>query len=548
MPRRGVNRSRRGLMVAAISLAILAGLVLASWFFYVVSVHASAGNSDGATVVLEGRSFAAGHLTLKGWALSLDSFWLLDVLFYAIFVAIDGLRGADLNLVPAVIAALVLLVSLRLATLGRRREGAGAAALTVIAIIGLPTTFFASQLLQGPLHVATALWCLAAFLLLRHGRMDWRFWLAAVLFATAMVSDLQALFFGVVPVAMAGAAQMIRRRKVAAGVVPIAAAVASGVIAVVIRAIGDAVGTFYVNSPQQAVTHSQMFANVGLVLSYGTKLLGVGLPGLVSPATPKHLEDAHYVAVLVIAVAVLYAIGRLLMGLVGGPAVLAPQIEEPELPGTQRYPTPGADFLDDVLLLAGMADVAIFIDLTQGAAYPYARYLTAAVIFAAILTGRILGRFIDSLAPGWWRRGLAVLGAVIIAAFAAGIADGINSPAPAQPAAALASFLEQHHLKVGLGDYWSSSIVTVESQGKVVVRPVVTNLQGQLLAYPRNSEPSWFNHVGFQFFVFQPPTPFGGANQNAAELTFGKPAQIYNVDGYIVLVWAAPHQLPPGQA
>ena len=535
-------------MIAALSVAILGGLALTSWFFYVLSVHASAGNSDGATVVLEGQSFAAGHLTLKGWALSLDSFWLLDVLFYAAFVAIDGLRGAYLNLVPAVIAALVLLVALRLATLGRRREGTAAAALSVIAIIGLPTTFFASQLLQGPLHVATALWCLVAFLLLRHGRVDWRFWLAAVLFATAMVSDLQALFFGVVPLAMAGAAQMIRRRSAAAGVVPVAAAVVSGVIALVIRAIGDLIGTFYINSPQEAVTHSQLFSNVGLALSYGTKLLGVGLPGLVSPATPQHLEDAHYVAVLVIAVVVLYTIGRLLMGLVGGPAVLGPQMEEPALPGTQRYPALGAEFLDDVLLLAGMADVAIFIDLTQSAAYPYARYLTAAVIFAAILTGRILGRFVDGLAPGWWRRGLAVLGVALIAAFAAGISDGINSPPPVQPAAALATFLEQHHLKIGLGDYWSSSIVTLESHGKVVVRPVVTNLQGQLLAYPRNSQPSWFNNVGFQFFVFQPPNPFGGANQNAAELTFGKPAHIYTADGYIVLVWAAPHHLPPGQA
>src|SRR5580704_13729438 len=48
------------------------------------SQHAFLGNSDGATVVLEGQSMSHGNAVLGGWDLSLDSFWSLDVVFYAL--------------------------------------------------------------------------------------------------------------------------------------------------------------------------------------------------------------------------------------------------------------------------------------------------------------------------------------------------------------------------------------------------------------------------------------------------------------------------------
>jgi hypothetical protein len=45
------------------------------------------------TVVLEGQSTSAGHLTVHGWALSLDSFWTVDVLFNALVVLVAGFAG-----------------------------------------------------------------------------------------------------------------------------------------------------------------------------------------------------------------------------------------------------------------------------------------------------------------------------------------------------------------------------------------------------------------------------------------------------------------------
>src|ERR1700722_10838730 len=54
---------------------VLIGLPALVALFYVASVHSLAGDSDGATVVLEGQAMSGGHVMLHGWALSLDSFW-----------------------------------------------------------------------------------------------------------------------------------------------------------------------------------------------------------------------------------------------------------------------------------------------------------------------------------------------------------------------------------------------------------------------------------------------------------------------------------------
>ena len=71
-----------------ISVIVVGAAVWA--LFYVASRHAVAGNSDGATVILEGQSMQSGNLGLAGWSLSWDSFWSIDAIFYAFAVAISS--------------------------------------------------------------------------------------------------------------------------------------------------------------------------------------------------------------------------------------------------------------------------------------------------------------------------------------------------------------------------------------------------------------------------------------------------------------------------
>ncbi len=544
-PSRSIGRALRALA----ALAAFVGLVV---LLDAISRHAVPGNSDGATVILEGQTFAHGNLMLRGWALSLDSFWLLDVLFYALFVAVVGIRPELLNLVPAVIAALVVVVSVRLATIGARRGPAIAAAVCVIGLLALPTQLLAYFFLQGPLHVATALWCLVAFLLLRRLRFGIAFGVAVILLATAMDSDLQALFFGSVPIGLAGLALMLRRRSLRPGHVPVIAALASGVLGFALREGARAIGTFYVNSPLNTLSRGEIPLNLHAVLHYTANLLGVGRSTAVTGGNAVWFENLHVIGLALFALGALAALVRVVLGMLGGD--LAGPSPEPlgrrSLTSRVLAPAEGSDldaasdaFLDDTLLGALIASGLIFIALTQQAIWPYARYLTTAVIFGAILAARLVARVLE----GERRRGVWMAvggaGAVVVALFAGSVAVNLRRPLPPQYAAGLATFLEQHHLSVGLGDYWSSSITTVESGGAVKIRPVIAGVNGRLIPYVRNSRPTWFTGR-YQFFVFEPPTPFGNANQTAAELTFGKPAQIYAIPGYIILVWSTPHALP----
>ena len=157
------------------------GAAALSVWLYVISVHANSAvvTSDGATVVLQGKSVASGNFVLQGWNLSFDSWWTLDVVFYALATAFVGVSHELLFAVPAVIAALVVMAGVLMARLGHRGAAALAGSATVLAVLALPTHVFAYYFLSRPVHVSTALYALAAFLGLRQSRFGWG-WLVAL--------------------------------------------------------------------------------------------------------------------------------------------------------------------------------------------------------------------------------------------------------------------------------------------------------------------------------------------------------------------------------
>src|ERR1700685_3049257 len=160
---RTAEKSRRTTHRLAMIVILPAAFAALVTVLYVISAHAFSASSDGATVVLEGQAMSAGHLRLGGWSLSLDSFWLVDALFYAVVELFTGVRSVTLYLVPAIIAALVITVGAWLAGWDRRGAGRVAAAATVVALLAFPSFALSNVFLQGALHVGTVLWCLIAF-------------------------------------------------------------------------------------------------------------------------------------------------------------------------------------------------------------------------------------------------------------------------------------------------------------------------------------------------------------------------------------------------
>ena len=491
--------------------------------FYVASYHAFIPNSDGATVVLEGQSMSTGNLLLHHWALSLDSFWTVDAPFYMVAVLMAGVRPLLLHLVPAVIAALVVVTGSLLARQGRRGLPGIAAVATVVALLGLPSHVLSVFFLQGPLHVGTVLWCLLAFAGLRRGRLGWGWVAAVVLFAASALGDFQMVALGMIPALIGGVLAMARARNWRRGITTAMAPVVGFVLAAVVRVVANALGTFTVARPNPMAPPSQILPNIGRVATWGAHLLGLGGGVFGSGGSPAPLAAVHALGVVVVVGGVSWAA----IGLVRGVRPGHPLPIDP----TEQWR------LDDLLVLAFVADLVVFVVFTTGNDANYSRYLTAGVVFGSILAGRALGHLLETAKSSWIRRAIGVLGLGVLAAFATGIGFNLTSAVPTAPYEALGQFLESHHLDRGIGDYWSASITTVATSGSVAVRPVVADPANRLVRYERQSTATWYEGQSFQFLVYDTALPWGGVSSTSAAATFGPVFHTYDVGTYRVLVW-----------
>ncbi len=515
----------------AVGLVVLVGLL------YLSSVHSSPGSSDGATVILEGQAMSGGNFMLNHWALSLDSFWLVDVLAYAVAVLIGGVHPQLLHLVPSLVAVGVICVSAWIAQRGRDGWAGVAAAAAVVVMLGLPTHAFAEFFLMGPLHVTTTLWCLVAFIALRKERFGWGWLLATGILAAGMLGDLQTAALGVAPVALAGIVAMLRMRSWRTGAPALSAAIGSVALAEAVRRIARLIGTFTIGSANPRASLHQMLLNLHHVVTYGAALEGVGYHPFGDEAVPPVLEAAHGVGLTLGVLAVVMGVFSLVWSSAIGQ-------DGARTAGAGSRDSRESLWLEDVLVFAFFGGCAVFIWLSVTAEGAFARYLTSAVIFGSILAGRLVGKIAERarLAPP--RALLAGAGLLVTVGYAATFVSTLTVAVPKQSAVRLADYLEAHHLTRGVGDYWSASIVTVESANAVVIRPVVSLAGGHHLArYMRQTSSTWYGG-GFEFLVYNAAVPWGSVGSKSAAASFGPPQHVAVVGTYYVLTWAHDLAIP----
>ncbi len=525
------RRWRRQLLAAA---GVAAGVVALTALLYAVSHHAFAGDSDGATVVLEGQSMSAGHVALHGWALSVDSFWAVDALFYTVGVLLIGVRSALLHLVPAFIASLVVLFGVLIAREGRRGGAAIAAGVTVVALLGLPGHLLSYFYLRGPLHVGTTLWCLVAFYCLRRGRFDSRWTVAVVLLAAGLLGDFQIVALGIAPVFVAGLVAMRRARDWRSGAPMIAATAASIILAVVVRKVAEIFGTFSIGKLQQGASAAQMVRNLKNLATGAVHMFGVGGGAFGAGGVPKALEAVHVIGLVVVIGALLAAVVRLILGIWRGQDVPGGD------PGTRTARDQTNDWvLDDLLLFGFVGGAIVFIALSSTDGFEFDRYMTSAVIFGSVLGARLVGQIAERIDSATVLRTGALVGLGVLAAFSAGTFYEVTAPTPVGDFAQVSKFLEAHHLDNGIGDYDDASIITVATDGEVTVRPVTGDSEERIVRYQRQSSASWYAGQSFEFLLYNSQIP-GSFDAVTASLTFGAPLRTYVVGGYRVLTWSHP--------
>ena len=129
-------------------------------------------------------------------------------------------------------------------------------------------------------------------------------------------------------------------------------------------------------------------------------------------------------------------------------------------------------------------------------------------------------------------------GLAVLLGYLGGLEHGVVQPAAPPDGSQVASWLEAHHLRYGLGGYWQSSIVTVDTGGQVKVRAVVGITAME--PYLWSAKPSWYDPAAQQAnFVVLDSTPGYLYWEPRAVIAkvFGRPAHEYNVGPFTVMVW-----------
>jgi hypothetical protein len=514
---------KRAAVRASVAFALLAVSVGSVALLDVIVRSVAIGDSDGATVVLEGQTMGAGHLLLPAWSLSLDSFWSIDAAFYSVAVHFFGVRGDLIFLVPAVIAAAVILVAATMAMDRRISLAAGAGALATIGVLALPSRAFAIYFVEGPYHVGTTLWCLLAFALLARNTFDWRWGLAVVILAAGLLGDFQTVLLGEAPILATCLVATWCGRRWRAALPLLAAPVASAVLAYAVRRVAVAAGTFSIAPANPFASGHQVIHNFLHFPRFFEALLGI--TGAFGPTgLPVGFEIVNILRVVLV---------------LGGPLVVFVIIcRRVWAARTAPRPPTRSELLSCLICFAFVCGLITFVIFPIISTPAYARYLNGALIFGAVLGGRVItiatsGRY-AKLA-----RSVAAGVVVMVALFAVGVAFEVRGPRPVQPATQLGNFLVAHHLRHGVGAYWSAAITTVESGGAVQVRPVIEH-GTRLVRYEKNSDSLWYAGVQFNYVVYNALAPWGGVSKQSAIATWGRPSTVHVVGPYRVLVYAHP--------
>jgi hypothetical protein len=520
-PKRNITATPR-CVGSAIAACVVAGTALIV-LLYATSIHSAAGRSDKATTILAGQSIGAGNLLLHGWTLPPGNYWTSDAMFYALFVRIFGLRPGLLFAEPAVVAALTVAVGVGIACERRRGTAAVLGSFTVVLLLVFATPAMALWFVGNGFHIATVLYALLAFLLLRGETFGWRWAAASLLLAFGFIGDLELVGFAAAPLLIGGLFAILRDRRWRSGVAQVSAAVVGTVAGEVVLRLATTVGSFKPTAPLPRANSAQMLTNLGHVFTYGAGLLGITNGRFGTAGVPIALLAVHAAGGL-LTVACLVAAG----------VRLVVEIARGNRRGDAAIARADLWRLDDLLLVATVGSAAPFV-LLAGPNGLGIHFLAPAVVFASVLTGRTVARFWPALPAGLLRRGVAALGVAVSLAYVAGLSYELSLPTPVQPQSPLVSWLQAHDLRNGLASYWTAAITTVESGGSVIVRPIGVNIHGHVRRMLSQSADDWYAGQHFQFYVGDSPP--ATLDFETAEWTWGRPLHVYRVGSYWVLVW-----------
>jgi hypothetical protein len=470
-------------------------------------VHSDSASASGPET-LQAWEMLHGNLLLRGWGLSDVSFYTTELPEYMLVELIRGLSGDVVHVAAALTYTLMVLLAGLLAK-GRATGREGLVRLLIaVGIMLAPSLAVGTRiLLAGPDHTGTQVPLLLIWLVL--DRVRWRWWLpvlVGVMLAWAQIADLLVLYEGVLPLIVVCVVRMYRRRGPLAGQMYelslVAGALCSVVAAKLTVTLIQHVGGFAVRTPvARFATASEFSAEFWpkaqkMLQVFGADVFGLGL-GRSAIAAIVHMVG---VALVVWAVAV----------------------------AVRRFNGKG-DLLVEVLVVTFILLLAAYLIGTKSNPNEAIGLLPiGAVLAGRLLAGRIIS---DGLVPA--------LAVVLVCYGAVLLANAAHRPASLESRPPAAWF-EAHHLTYGLGEFSDSSIITVDSGNRVVIR-ATRIFRHRLVTTSWETNSSWFDarQHDATFVMWKLPSTCGTTCSVLTDLRrmYGPPAVTYQIDGFTVLAW-----------
>src|SRR5580692_5325547 len=549
LPTRAESADRRNRPDTRRRISIFSAYLLAAAVLFVVYLRLSQtyqADSDSANILLMARDLLHGNLLLHGWFVSDVSFYPTELPQYALLESFLGPHFATAHVAAAMTYTLVVLLAVILARSGSSGRVAWIRTLIAVGILLAPqfgAGVFALDLSVG--HIGTSIPLMLTWLVLDRKRPGWRVpVITALLLAWVLVADPIVYIVGVGPLGVVAAIRVIRdwrnaaagwrrgwRQRLAAARYDLslgAASLAAVLIAWIVNNVLSALGGFTVNRlPFYFSAWSDLKHNVQafwkILVVYGANVDGTSGIWLA-------LAILHVVSVVVVGWACCRVFRRFF----------------------------AVSLVDQVLAVAIVLNIVLY-GFTN-AASEAAHEVAVIAPFGAVLAARVLvgvgGPAVVGRRPSYGRSRRVrlatwVAGIAVLAGYAAGLGYELVQPSASPANTELASFLLAHDLRYGLSGYWTSSSVTVDSDGKVQIRA---------LAKATVVRDQWMSNVGWydpgthyaNFIVLDSGPGFMNRWEPLALVTkyFGHPARVYLTGWYTILVYDKNllRDIPPGQA
>lgn len=513
-PARSLSQNR-----AVFALVSLVAVVLLSFvYFHLFGDYPR--DSDQANWFRMAQDVAGGNWVLRGWSISADTFWTTETLFEAVPAAIFGPDPKIMIAVPAVMWALIVVASAWACVANPRWSPAGL--LLIATILGAPILRGNDPMQmigRAPMHIGPTLYMLLMFYLAARV-MDGRGTLLAalaccLLTAVSVAGDPLVIVLGALPIAAVAAFELldrIERRSVLTAGAALGGIVLGRAAVAVIKKAG---GLSPYSTPANFVSFQDLGGHIWRGLYSALLLTGTNFFGRpVKAAIP-------FLARLPLLGTMIWATG--LVGYHYLRRVLGHHVAHRFSP------------FDRILAVSVLINIpaGILSDLLTGDWE--ARYFLPALVFGAILAARM----VPSIRWLNWASGAALALTLIFAAVSyAKYPTHLQALDP--QVVQLADRLAAEHLDHGYGSYWSSSVTTIASRGRIGVGAVDVDGSGHIVPRHWNSRDDWYDGFGRTrpFFALADRRNIESSLPKAPIVaTFGPPSRTFDIPGFQVLVY-----------